>query len=101
VTGYLIGEPKKRKSENYLLSAPDIYPTNTVPKEAHVGSVALWDAVQRAKPKVHAFGHIHHSYGRAERSWYNGQEHLSTLFLNVAICNEQYKPVNQPVMLEL
>jgi len=38
------------------------------------------------KLKLHVFGHIHHSYGSSMKN--------KTLFLNTAICNEKYEPLN-------
>lgn len=59
----------------------------------HVGCELLLPAVQRAKPRFHLFGHIHSGYGRSRND--------HTEFLNVSVCNEQYQPVNAPVVLEL
>lgn len=39
--------------------------------------------------KLHVFGHVHGGYGRLERA--------GTTFVNAAICNESYQPVNSPV----
>lgn len=59
----------------------------------HLGCEELMAAVERAKPKVHVFGHIHGGYGQSR--------HANTLFVNAAICNEAYKPVNEPIVIEL
>src|SRR5271157_1458943 len=59
----------------------------------HIGCEELMAAVERAKPKVHVFGHIHGGYGRTQ--------HVSTLFVNAAICDEQYQPRNAPIVIEL
>jgi Icc-related predicted phosphoesterase len=48
--------------------------------------------VESVKPKVHAFGHIHESYG-----WYYNEY---TIFVNASICNESYAPVNKPYVIE-
>lgn len=53
---------------------------------------ALLNAVQRVKPKLHIFGHIHESYGTHTTE--------ETTFINASICNEQYKPVNKPIVYE-
>lgn len=44
-------------------------------------------------PKVHVFGHIHGGYGEYT---YSGID-----FYNSSICNEAYKPVNKPWVVEL
>ena len=54
----------------------------------HVGCEELILAVNRVKPRVHIFGHIHGSYGVTETP--------DTNFHNVAICDEQYNPENKP-----
>lgn len=57
------------------------------------GSHGLMEAVERVKPRVHAFGHIHHGYGMAVKG--------PTLFLNASTCTEEYKPTNPPIVLDL
>ena len=59
----------------------------------HVGCRALLSAVSRVKPRFHFFGHIHCNYGQFRRE--------GTLFINASICNEQYKQVNTPVVIDL
>ncbi len=58
----------------------------------HVGCKDLMDAMLRIKPKVHIFGHIHEGYGRQQ---------LGTLYLNAAVMDEHYNPVNAPHEFEL
>ena len=67
--------------------------TFIVPATEHVGCEELDIAVQVIRPKVHIFGHIHGSYGVEETP--------NTNFHNVAICDEQYNPVNQPHQIYL
>lgn len=59
----------------------------------HIGCEELMAAVERAKPKVHVFGHIHGGYGKTQ--------YVNTLFVNASACDEGYKPVNPPVVVEL
>ncbi|KAG6367429.1 hypothetical protein INS49_001618 [Diaporthe citri] len=33
------------------------------------GCPSLWDAVAKARPRVHCFGHIHEAYGAVKQSW--------------------------------
>ena len=44
-------------------------------------------------PKVHVFGHIHNGYGQKQI----GQ----TLYVNAAVCDEDYKPVNAPIVVDI
>ena len=57
------------------------------------GCEELFYRVQQIKPELHVCGHIHHSYGVAQ---FNG-----TTFVNASICDEQYKPINKPIEIEL
>jgi predicted phosphodiesterase len=59
----------------------------------HLGCEELIKAVERAKPKVHVFGHIHGGYGKVQ--------YPNTLFVNAAICDEAYKPWREPVVIDL
>lgn len=59
----------------------------------HVGCYDLAQRVKIVKPKVHVFGHIHHSYGSLVKD--------GTIFLNASVCNEKYKPVNPPFIVDI
>lgn len=59
----------------------------------HLGCLNLLEAVERVKPKVHVFGHIHGAYGKHD----NG----ATQFFNASICNEDYRPTRQPQTVTL
>jgi Icc-related predicted phosphoesterase len=59
----------------------------------YVGCEDLRDAVQRVRPKLHVFGHIHESHGQERRD--------DTLFVNAAICDSRYRPGNKPQVIEL
>ncbi|TEA14368.1 Metallophosphoesterase domain-containing protein 1 [Colletotrichum sidae] len=37
----------------------------------HHGCVKLWNAVQRTRPLLHCFGHVHDAYGAQRLSWNN------------------------------
>ena len=59
-----------------------------------VGSVELFDRVMQLKDlKYQTFGHIHESYGE---KFFNGVH-----FINASICDEYYKAVNKPIVVEL
>ena len=59
----------------------------------HVGCEDLAKQVTISAPKVHVFGHIHNGYGQRQI----GQ----TLYVNAAICDEDYRPVNAPIIVEI
>jgi len=59
-----------------------------------VGSIALRAAIDRVKPRIHAFGHIHETYG--QKLLANG-----VLCVNASTCTGKYKPTNKPVVIDL
>lgn len=59
-----------------------------------VGCEDLREAIDRVKPQVNIFGHIHCAHGEA-----NGQN--GTKFINASIVDEQYRPVNIPIVIEI
>ncbi len=58
-----------------------------------VGCVDLKQAVERIKPKLHIFGHIHESYGILEKE--------GTTYVNASLCNFNYRPINPPIVVDL
>lgn len=59
----------------------------------NLGCKDLWDKVNKVKPKVHIFGHIHYSHGKMDL---NGIK-----FRNVSICEESYVPLNPVTIIDL
>lgn len=59
----------------------------------HQGCRELLDAVQRIKPLVHIFGHVHAGYGIHERA--------GTLFVNAALLGPDGDIANKPILLNL
>ncbi|MGE0191576.1 MAG: metallophosphatase domain-containing protein [Planctomycetota bacterium] len=59
----------------------------------HVGCEELRCAVQRVRPRLHVFGHIHEAYG----------EHVEdgVHYVNASTCTLEYVPSNAPVLVEL
>jgi Icc-related predicted phosphoesterase len=57
------------------------------------GSESLREKVMEIKPKLHCFGHIHesHSYDKIGQTW----------FVNAAICDGLYDPINKPIVVEI
>ncbi|MBI3651906.1 MAG: metallophosphatase domain-containing protein [Acidobacteria bacterium] len=59
----------------------------------HVGCELLLQRVSVVQPRVHAFGHIHGSYGQEKVG--------NTLFVNASLCNETYKATNPPIVVDI
>jgi Icc-related predicted phosphoesterase len=57
------------------------------------GCLELRNKVNKIKPKVHIFGHIHFSYGTEIKD--------GTLFVNASVVDEDYKVVNEPKEIEI
>lgn len=62
-------------------------------QRASVGCGVLREAVERAKPRFHVFGHIHESYG--------GLKSEHTTFINCAIMTRGYIPSNEPIVIDV
>lgn len=59
----------------------------------HAGCGDLRQELLRIKPRLHVFGHIHHSYGKLELG--------GIQFANASICDEAYRATRQPILFEL
>jgi Icc-related predicted phosphoesterase len=66
---------------------------DTLVSGKQVGCVDLKQAVERLKPKVHIFGHIHEGYGRLEQD--------GTTYVNASVCKVNYQPINPPIVVDL
>ena len=62
-----------------------------VARGENVGCEDMMKAVERVKPKLHVFGHIHGGYGQYQPG--------ETLFVNASVCDEGYNPTNPPVVV--
>jgi predicted phosphohydrolase len=58
-----------------------------------VGCADLLSAVRRLKPRYHVYGHIHEGWGVRESE--------GTTFVNACLCDHEYRPVQQPIVLDL
>lgn len=71
----------------------------------HVGCADMWQAVHRVKPKLHVFGHIHCDPGVVHHVWKDDLRKpplaQTTIFVNAAICDDSYQPVNPPIVIDL
>lgn len=59
----------------------------------HVGSRALIEAIKRVKPEIVSFGHIHEGYGIIEQD--------GIKYINASICDVNYEPNNNPVIVDI
>ena len=59
----------------------------------YVGCAELDYKLQEVKPILHVCGHIHCGAGI--------EQTIDTIYVNASICNEQYKPVNEPHTIDL
>lgn len=66
----------------------------------HVGCQDLLERVNQVKPKIHCFGHIHHSYG-VYPPLLAGADIDQTIFANACICDEQYNASHLPIILDI
>ena len=60
----------------------------------HVGCQNLYDTINKIKPLLHIFGHIHYSYGDCYGPG-------NTTFINASICTEAYNPSNKPYVVDI
>jgi Icc-related predicted phosphoesterase len=61
--------------------------------DENTGCEELLVAVQRTRPRVHIFGHIHEGFGVEERD--------GTIFVNASQLDIHYKPANAPLVVTL
>lgn len=64
-----------------------------VQRGENVGCEDLLAAVERIRPRLHVFGHIHDGYGRMD----NGR----TEFINACLLDEKYNVVHAPIVVEI
>lgn len=57
------------------------------------GCKDLTDALERVRPKLHVFGHIHEAHGAQDKD--------GRLSLNAASCNLRYRPVHEPWQVDI
>jgi len=59
------------------------------------GSASLRQRAEEVRPVLHVFGHIHTGHGVVRTKG------CRTVFVNAAVCDEDYKPNQKPVLVEL
>lgn len=67
--------------------------TNQYGTYVSVGSETLRHRIDEVNPLVNVYGHIHGAYG--------ADYVKNTLFINASICDERYRPINKPIVVEL
>lgn len=107
--------------------AVDVMMTHGPPKGMHdrchdgnVGCPNLLQALRRARPLLHCFGHIHEGFGASQVTWhpdaepqistinvneskitYTGSHGKETTVVNAAIMNGENRPENVPVIIDI
>lgn len=100
---FLLGGSGPRTSQEHWKNIPgpvDVLVTHGPPKGIldlvhhglHVGDAHLLAAVDRIRPKIHVFGHIHTSPGVVEQD--------GTVFVNACLCDNSYRMIHPPVVLD-
>lgn len=92
--------PQIRAKWDLIPAATDILLTHGPPwghgdetvRGQKVGCHDLLAAIQRVRPKLHLFGHIHEGYGSTQEG--------PTRCVNASICDLAYQPKNAPVVVE-
>lgn len=67
-------------------------------RNGHVGSKSLRIMLNKIRPKVHVFGHIHENGGQQLLLKHEGP---NTICVNASHVNEHYEPVNKPIRIIL
>ena len=62
-------------------------------EDPNVGCIDLLNKINEIKPRINVFGHIHEGYGITKND--------DTTFINASSLNENYKPVNPPIFIDL
>jgi len=74
------------------------------PSKSHEGDVdLLFEVESRIRPAVHAFGHIHESYGASTGGTIgpDGKPVSGTVYVNASTCTFKYRPTNLPIVIDL
>jgi Icc-related predicted phosphoesterase len=102
-TGWSFNVPEKDLEEKFSYIPPwtDIIISHGPPygfgddtfDGQHVGSKSLLKAIERIQPKLVCTGHLHFGYGV-----YNVDD---TIVVNAAHMDDNYRPVNKPILVEI
>lgn len=81
------------KTDILITHGPPQSILDVTPRGEFAGCEELLKVVQKIKPRLHVFGHIHHSYGQMKK-W-------DIEFVNACVCDEAYDPTNAPIVIDL
>ena len=82
------------KDTDVLIShGPPMFILDKTIAGTHVGCANLFTTVYNLKLKLHIFGHIHNGRGIKVKN--------NTTFINAAMCDEEYKLIYTPVIINL
>lgn len=96
------GSDKMKRKREEIPEDTDILLTHSPPMykldfstfgNEHAGCEQLRNRVDEIKPRYHIFGHMHAHNGMIRNDY--------TTFINAAICNDSYKPVNKPIVFDI
>ena len=59
----------------------------------NVGCNDLLDRIDSLSLKAHIFGHIHEGYGSVVKD--------GICFVNASTCDERYRPINPPILIDI
>lgn len=93
---FMLNEEELKKKFRHIPSNLDILITHTPPKgilDNNLGSNALLEQINKVKPKINIFGHIHEGYGKFKNK--------DTKFYNVSVVNDRYKLVNKITIINM
>jgi Icc-related predicted phosphoesterase len=76
-----------------LTHGPALGLLDSTSEDGHLGDELLLEAIDRVQPRLHAFGHVHDSYGALQ--------HGPTLVVNASLVDSGYNLVHSPVVLDL
>lgn len=122
--------PSWPKIDIMLTHGPPYGILDTTWQDEQVGCENLARAVQRCRPRLHCFGHIHEGWGAEKMNWSNKTSEkievdqarilaqrssyldlsdtglalkfgVETVFVNAAIMNKSYRPRNAPWVVDL
>ena len=70
-------------------------------KQVNVGSFHLRERIEKVRPRLHVFGHIHSGYGQCILKSQMIDPSKNVLCVNASHVDEVYDPVNKPVRIIL
>lgn len=85
--------PTYRRLDILVTHGPPYGVCDLNPQGQHVGCAAQREWIEQYQPRLVVCGHLHSGYGIAKIG--------NTTVINAAICNEQYQPINQPIVIDL